>query len=459
VVAWSTAVLLGALVLYTGIVYVSLQRVLWHELDERLHNDIETLEGLLQPFWSADGLQREAGQLVLDDDDYRWFQVWSHDGRLLFASTLAHAPPIAALAHPPGDRALSLSLADGDSIRVKEESGHIGGHPVVVRTLASEARLYQEVAEFLWLVALALPVIIAVAAFGGYHLVRHALRPVDALVAGTQVITAQRLDVRLPVASGGDEVGQIAEAFNATLARLEASFDHMRRFTANASHELRTPLTALRTTGQVALTDVRSIDDYRETVADMLEDAEQLSRILDALMLLAQADAGTMPLERQSVDLDELVQDVAKQCEVLAVEKGQRLSVTCTAGPASVDLTVLRIAVANVLHNAIRYSPPSSDVRVHAFGTETAWIIEVRDRGPGIPKAHHAHVFERFYRVDPGRSRALGGVGLGLAMARWSVEAHGGWIDLESDEGSGATFRLVLPKTLNSLKSPSNLNV
>jgi heavy metal sensor kinase len=363
------------------------------------------------------------------------------------------------MAHPPGDRALSLSLADGDSIRVKEESGHIGGHPVVVRTLASEARLYQEVAEFLWLVALALPVIIAVAAFGGYHLVRHALRPVDALVAGTQVITAQRLDVRLPVASGGDEVGQIAEAFNATLARLEASFDHMRRFTANASHELRTPLTALRTTGQVALTDVRSIDDYRETVADMLEDAEQLSRILDALMLLAQADAGTMPLERQSVDLDELVQDVAKQCEVLAVEKGQRLSVTCTAGPASVDLTVLRIAVANVLHNAIRYSPPSSDVRVHAFGTETAWIIEVRDRGPGIPKAHHAHVFERFYRVDPGRSRALGGVGLGLAMARWSVEAHGGWIDLESDEGSGATFRLVLPKTLNSLKSPSNLNV
>jgi heavy metal sensor kinase len=446
VAAWSTAVLLGALVLYSAIVYVSLRQVLWHELDERLHNDIETLEGLLQPFWAAEGLQLPQGQSPLDNDDYRWFQVWSPDGRLLFSSSVATATPIAGLTRPRPDRALSLELEHDQTVRVKEEAGHIAGHPVVVRAMASEARVHQEIAEFLWLVGLALPAVVALAAFGGYHLVKRTMRPVDALVAGANAISPTRLDVRLPVVNPDDEVGQIAQAFNATLTKLEASFEQLRRFTANASHELRTPLTALRTTGQAVLTGGQSVDAYREAVADILEDAEHLSRVLDAMILLAQADAGTIPVERRLVDLDALVSTVAKDCEVLAVDKGQTLSVSCDAGSACVDPTVLRIAVANVLHNAIRYSPPSSEVGLRAFGTYAASIIEVQDQGPGIPKAHHPHLFERFYRVDPGRSRALGGVGLGLAMARWSVEAHGGRIELDSDAGVGSTFRLVLPR-------------
>jgi heavy metal sensor kinase len=446
VAAWSTAMLFGALVMYSAIVYVSLRQVLWHELDERLHNDIETLEGLLQPFWAADGLQLPQGQSPLDNDDYRWLQVWSRDGRLLFASSVASAAPVAVLTSPRADRALSLELDDGRTVRVKEESGHIAGHPVVVRALTSEARLHQEIAEFLWLVGLALPAVVALTAFGGYHLVKRTMHPVDSLVAGANAISATRLDVRLPVANPGDEVGQIAQAFNATLAKLEASFEQLRRFTANASHELRTPLTALRTAGQAVLASGQSVEEYREAVADMLEDAEQLSRVLDAMILLAQADAGTIPLERRPVDLDALVSGVAKDCEVLAVDKGQKLSVTCAAGSARVDPTVLRIAIANILHNAIRYSPPRSEVGLRAFGTNAAWIIEVQDHGPGIPKAHHPHLFERFYRVDPGRSRALGGVGLGLAMARWSIEAHGGRIEVDSDAGAGSRFRLVLPR-------------
>ena len=124
---------------------------------------------------------------------------------------------------------------------------------MVVRALASEARLHQGIAEFLWLVGLALPAVVALTAFGGYHLVKRTMHPVNSLVAGANAITATRLDVRLPVANPGDEVGQMARAFNATLAKLEASFEQLRRFTANASHELRTPLTALRTTGQAAL--------------------------------------------------------------------------------------------------------------------------------------------------------------------------------------------------------------
>jgi heavy metal sensor kinase len=443
---WSTLVLLLALLLYSALVYLSLRQVLWHELDERLHNDIETVEGLLQPFWTASGLRLPPGARALDADDYRWLQVWSPDGQLLFASDVATATPIPALAGPPGDRALSLDFGREGPLRVKEESGHIAGYPVIVRAVASEARLHQEIAEVRRFVGLAVPLVVAIAALGGYHLVRRTLTPVDNLVVGARQITADRLDVRLPAGDPRDEVGQIAQAFNETLSRLEASFEQMRRFTANASHELRTPLAALRTTGQAVLSAEGDLDAYREAVADMLDDAEQLSRVVDTMMLLAQADAGTLPVELQRADLNALVTGVARECDVLAQEKDQRIVLACTAGTASVDPTVLRIAVANVLHNAIRYGSPSSTITVRAFTEGASSVIEVQDSGPGIAAEHHAHLFERFYRVDPARTRALGGAGLGLAMARWSVEAHGGHIQLESREGEGSTFRIVLPR-------------
>ena len=447
---WLTVVLVAALVLYSGVAYVSLRQVLWHELDERLHNDIETLEGLLQPFWTPDGVRPSHDQPVLDEDDYRWMQVWSPDGRLLFASSVAAATPVPALTGPPVDRAISLDVENNVRVRVKEESGAIAGHPVIVRVLASEARVEQELREFFWLLGIAAPLVVGVALFGGYHLVRRTLRPVDRLVAAANQITAERLNVRVPVANPGDEVGQIAQAFNAMLAKLEGSFEQMRRFTANASHELRTPLTALRSTGQASLTANRDVECYREAIADMIEDAEELSRLLDVMLLLAQADAGAVLIEPRSVDVDLLIADVAKECDVLAQEKSQRLLLDCSVGTAAVDPTVLRIAIANLLHNAIRYGPSSSDVGVRAFGDSSRMTIEVRDRGPGIAPEHHKHLFERFYRVDPGRSSALGGAGLGLAMARWSVEAHGGAVEVASAEGAGSTFRIVLPRRLSA---------
>jgi heavy metal sensor kinase len=445
-VVWLTIVLVAALALYSGVAYVSLRQVLRHELDERLHNDIETLEGLLQPFWTPGGVRASHTQPVLDEDDYRWMQVWSSDGRLLFSTSVATANPVPALASAPSDRAISIDVENNDRVRVKEESGRIAGHPVIVRVLASEARIAQELWEFFWLIGLAAPLVAGVAVLGGYHLVRRTLRPVDRLVAAANQISAERLNVRLPVANPDDEVGQIAQALNATLAKLEDSFERMRRFTANASHELRTPLTALRSTGQAALTASRGDEPSREAIADMVEDAEQLSRLLDVMLLLAQADAGAILVDRRPVDIDLLIADVAKECEVLAQEKCQQLRLECSAGIIAADPTVLRIAVANLLHNAIRYGPPSSPVDVRAFGDAARVTIEVHDSGPGIPPEHHAHLFERFYRVDPGRSRALGGTGLGLAMTRWSVEAHSGVVDIVSAESSGSTFRIVLPR-------------
>jgi len=445
VTAWLVLVLLAALMLYGTAVYVSLRQILWHELDERLHNDIETLEGLLQSYWDAAGPRADVDK-ALDDDDLRWMEVWSLDGRRLFATPVAASEPYPAVATSPGDQAYSVPVP-GDTLRVKEESGHIGGHPIVVRAITSEARIYEELRDFLWLAGLAIPCVALLAALGGHWLLRRTFRPVDQLLEGARSVRAERLDVRLPVANARDEVGQIAEAFNATLARLEASFEQMRRFTANASHELRTPLAALRATGQAALSGNARDEELREALGDILEDAEQLSRLLNTMMLLAQADAGRLMLERRPCALDALVRDVVAECEVLATDKGQRIVVAVEPARAAVDPVVFRIAVANLLHNAIRYAPAGTDVTVRLTRVAATWQIEVADAGPGIAREHHARLFERFYRVDAGRAHAAGGVGLGLAMARWSAEAHGGRIDLDSAPGSGSTFRVVLPAT------------
>jgi heavy metal sensor kinase len=444
---WSTVAMIFGLVAYATIVYISLRRVLWGEIDERLHHEIETVEGLLAPYWTPDGVNTPGGASPLDGDDDRWLQVWSRDGRLLFQSDVAKELPMAALAAPGADAALSLDNGKGVSVRVKDEQGHIGDHPITMRVITSEAPLRQELTAMLWLMALALPLSGAAVAYGGSRLVRHALAPVDRLVASAKAITADRLGDRLPVENAQDEVGQIAQAFNATLARLEASFEQMRRFTANASHELRTPITALRSVGQVALATARDPAAYREAIGSMLDEADHLARLLETMLLLAKSDAGQIALTRQLLNLGELTGLVADQCLVLAEEKRQTLSVDPGREPAlvSADPVVLRIAIANLIHNAIRYANPASEISLRVFARDDEAVLEVEDRGPGIPAEHHGRLFDRFYRVDGARSHGVGGAGLGLAMARWAVEVHGGAIGVHSRPGMGSTFHISLP--------------
>jgi heavy metal sensor kinase len=446
VTIWYTAALMAALAAYAVVVYASLRRVLWAELDDRLHHEIETSEGLLQPYWTGDGAVTPGGRSPLDDDDYRWLQVFSPEGRLLFESDVAKAEPIAGLPVPRVDSAVSVEVEGRGNLRLKSERGHIAKHPVMVRVATSEARVRDELAQMVVLMAGALPLCAAGAAYGGYRLVRRTLAPIDRLVRAANSVTADNLARRLPVENAADEVGQIASAFNATLARLEGSFTQMRRFTANASHELRTPLTAVRSTGQVALSDGGSVDDHREAIASMLEEVERLSKLLDTLLLLARSDAGHIELTRQPVNLLALVQDVAADCRVLADEKEQTISIDGAPSSVLLDPTVLRIAVANIVHNAIRYSPLKGHVRIGVVPNGGRVTIEVQDNGAGVPPDHVEQIFERFYRVDEARSPD-GGVGLGLAMARWAVESHHGSIAVRNNDGPGSTFTISLPAT------------
>jgi len=297
------------------------------------------------------------------------------------------------------------------------------------------------------ILAAGIPGAIGLALAGGYLLAGRVLAPVGAMAETARRITAASLGARLPVDNPRDEFGRLAGVFNETLARLEAAFEQLRRFTADASHELRTPLTGLRTVGEVAIQRSLSVQGYRDVIGSMLEEVDRLARLVENLLLLTRADAGRIPLTPTVVDLGQLVTSLCDGLRVLAEDKDQALTVEAAAGVSvRCDAGVLRQGVTNVVYNAIKYTPPKGEIGVVVRSTVSgAAVIEVQDTGPGIAPGHRHRVFERFYRVDDARSRDTGGVGLGLAIARWAVEANGGRIEVESAPDRGALFRIVLP--------------
>jgi heavy metal sensor kinase len=316
----------------------------------------------------------------------------------------------------------------------------------LIRLALSEKDVWRRLLQLVAGLLGALPVALAMAGFGGYFLARRALAPIEGMARRAREINADQLHARLVAPDPNDELGHMAAAFNDTLARLERSFEQLRRFTSDAAHELRTPLTAIRSVGEVGLRTEAGAEHYREVIASMLEEVSRLTRLVDGLLAVARADAGQVQLERTGVAVLELARDVAAFLEALAEEKGLILSVE---GDDSVlvsgDRLVLRQVLVNLLDNAIKYSPAGGRVAVRVLcDGEGQAAIEVEDSGPGIAAEHRERVFDRFYRVDEARSREAGGVGLGLAMAKWGAEAHGGRLDLVSGD-SGCRFRLRLP--------------
>ena len=295
------------------------------------------------------------------------------------------------------------------------------------------------------------------AGFVGYALARKALAPVDSMANQTKRISAERLGDRLSIENSQDELGKLGTVFNDMLGRLQAAFDQLRRFTSDASHELRAPLTAIRSVGEVALQDQRSPAEYRDVIGSMLEEVDRLTRLSERLLALSRADAGHVQLQREDIPLVRLAKEASSVVEVLAEEKQQQIDIEGDANlVVSVDRLILRQAIVNLLDNAIKYSPPGSQilVRVQSGGDKQVFLDAV-DQGPGIPSEHQPHVFDRFFRVDKARTREWGGAGLGLSITRWAVEVHGGDITLESEEGKGSMFRVSLPLVKDSSTSPS----
>ena len=236
---------------------------------------------------------------------------------------------------------------------------------------------------------------------------------------------------------------------------MQAGFDQLRRFTADASHELRTPLTAMRSVGEVALQDQRSPAEYRDVIGSRLEEVDRLTRLSEGLLVLSRGDAGHALLRKEAISLVHVTKGAAASVEILAEEKHQQIEIQGDENLfVSADRLILRQAIVNLLDNAIKYSPPESRILVRVEpGADGEVFLEVIDQGTGNPGEHQPYVFDRFYRVDKARTREWGGAGLGLSITRWAIEAHGGEISLKSEEGRGSKFRISLPADPHSSAS------
>lgn len=293
-------------------------------------------------------------------------------------------------------------------------------------------------------VRLTIPFAAAAALIGGWLIVWRALRPLTAMAAHADRIDRHHLDARLPVPVPADDLRRLAVAFNALLDRLSESIGIQRRFMADASHELRTPISIVRTTAQVTLSQPRRQEqEYREALDIVASQASRLTHVVDDMFLLALADVDGRPLIVRHLYLDELVADCVRAIAVLADSRGVRITLQSPEGvEMRGDEELLRRMTTNLLDNAVRHSPDGSQVNVVIVVTSSEIVLSVEDRGPGIPESEHERIFERFVRLET--SRPSSGGGLGLPIARWIAEQHGGTLRLESDRiGSRfvATFK------------------
>ena len=386
----------------------------------------------------------------------RFLEVRSPDGALLFRNerlgrqTLGGPPSVDEGVGGYSER--PFRLHDGTQLLMVSRRHSIGGKTIIIRLGYSTEGIRHSVDELVAAGFAMLPVMLAIAGIVGYRMSRRVLDPVQQITRQAERITSKRLHERLPLNGTGDELDHLAEVFNDTMARLDQSFRQLQQFTSDASHELRTPLASIRSIGEVGLQKNGNTTDYREVVGSMLEEAARLTSPVDQLLMISRADAGAVTLSRSVFSLPELAREAAALLEPLVEENGQELLLE-KGGPVYVeaDRTVIRQAIINLLHNAIKYSPTGSKISVRVGETPRGSVIfEVQDAGPGIPSEHADRIFDRFYRLDNARSRAAGGFGLGLAIGQWAVNANGGSLTVASVPGEGSTFTIELPALNNS---------
>ena len=302
--------------------------------------------------------------------------------------------------------------------------------------------LQQFLNTLIWLV----PLGVLLAAISGWWMARRALSPVGDLMNSAAGIGISNLSVRLPLRGTGDEVDRLADTFNQTFARLEDAVQQMRQFTASISHELRTPLTALRGEAEVALMEARTPEGYRRVLTSQLEEFDKLTQMINRLLTLARAEAGEIHLAADRVNVSELVSSLAAQMEPIVSWKNIQLRVNVDDDIfVGGDHDWLESAVLNLLDNAIKFTPEGGEVDVSVAVKDGSARIDIRDTGIGIPADALPHVFERFFRAEPSRSKEFEGAGLGLALVKWVVENHHGRVDVQSEVGKGSCFAIWLP--------------
>jgi heavy metal sensor kinase len=291
--------------------------------------------------------------------------------------------------------------------------------------------------------------LIIVAAGIGWFMARRAVSGVEAVTRTAQKISGGTLEERVPVKAEGDEIDQLAITFNQMLDRIQSLLTEIKEMSDNMAHDLRSPITRIRGIAEVTLSTGKSLVEYEAMAASTVEECDRLLDMINTMLMLSKAEAGVDHLSREKIDLAGVVQEACRLFEPTAEDKGITLSYDVTGRSHFIgDSRMIQRMLANLLDNAIKYTPSGGSVTVSVAEIDAQVVISIKDTGIGISPKDLPHIFERFYRCDQSRSQA--GIGLGLSLARVIARAHGGDITATSTPNQGSTFAIGLPKSLPS---------
>jgi len=451
---WYAALLTALLMLFGGFVYFTLDRFLESSLREALSKEAATIGDALLKNISRTGDDYVKGEIeehFAPRITNHFLRVTRADGSILYQSgrpeNAAFDPaliPAARMDDPDSWR--DEQLPDGKKVLIYSMTYvDPGAMRYAIQAGAPDYQVAGVLRGMLVSLAFAFPVIVGASIGGGYLLMRKALKPLDEIATAAEKITSRNLNERMPEVQTGDELEKLAASLNRMMARLDESFQHVHRFSADASHEIRTPLAIVRGELEAALNSSNLTPELRETLASALEETERLSRIVEQLLEMTRLDAGEALVELGLFDVGEMTRTTVEQMRLLAVEK--RVDLRFDGSEAlhvKGDPIRLKQVVVNLVDNAIKYTPAGGSIRVSSFLVDAKAVLEVADTGSGIPQEALTHIFDRFYRVDKARSRQLGGTGLGLAIVKSICVAFGGTVTAQAN-GSGTTFRVELP--------------
>jgi len=447
---WYLAIFLAAQVAFGAGLWIMLRSHLYDLADDTLEGQLEDLKSFLaaQDKDTPDArLQELVKQTYALEHSGDFFELHAADGSLIYRSPFLQAHPV--------DFANVRHRHHGPFRNIRIEHGiyHFTQQPVEANGRTYTALFgtpIDDVVDTLTLVRTYLlmlaPMVFVLAAAGGYWLSRRALAPVDTLVKTAHEISGSNLHSRLPQLRTGDELQRLSDTLNEMLARIEAAFQRVTEFTADASHELRTPISLMRTEAELALRRSRNETEYRESLNHILQEAERTTGLIEQLLAIARADSGREILHFEPVNLQQTLRGVAASWQQVASIRNLEFSSQIDDDSyVQGDATLLRRLVDILLDNAFKYTPSPGSIRLSLERSDGNAIIKVQDSGIGIAQEDQQKIFERFYRVDKARSRSEGGAGLGLSIAQWIAAQHRGTISVESKVQGGSTFCVELP--------------
>jgi heavy metal sensor kinase len=457
--AWYFLVFAGGIAAFSIAAWFAMRASLYHAIDEALEDRVRGVQTFMQKQISSLSIPeirdefREHSVLGPGGD---LFQVCDEAGRFLYRSIPLETNnvPVALPATLSTSRFETLNV-QGHMLRFYSRRIAVNGKTYTVQVAAPVDEALEALERFRVILAFAAPLLLIAASAGGYWISSRALAPVDEISRAAQRISIENLTDRLQVPKTGDQLQRLSETLNEMLSRLEAAVRRLTQFTADASHELRAPVSLIRTTAEVAaLKRDRPANEYLEALDEIQEEAERTSQVVDSLMLLARTDSGKEMLDCVPVDICVIVREAAEQGERLAQNRGVGFSIDVPhrSIPIQADAEVLRRALLILMDNAAKYTPLGGSIRVSVASRDGFAEASVSDTGIGMAPQDIPRVFDRFWRADRARSREQGGAGLGLSIAKWIVDMHGGSMSVESELGKGSVFTIRVPLAVDKAR-------